>query len=304
MRIRVCVRACVRMAVASSLSSSLFSFSSWLLFVLWLEPFSAWWYVAHASLSDLAPPALRTAPHAAPRRRRGTKHQRSATAVHTQKMSTVRLPSVEGCGSLCVRCSLRLSSLLPPPLRPRSRCVCVCICVVLQAIVLVIAGLGTSLWYKCTFPGSSTSLQFELTHIKQYQDGQLAVSVGSCDDQVKQSLYSDVPCKSGQLAMGLGIVGIFLLAFGVAFSAMIAMAKRAQSFWIGSMTFFLLGGIAALIGGAAYIGLISAKMSDVLSGASYTCNGEAGSILLIVGGLVGIAAASLHCTCCCPDKSA
>ena len=198
-------------------------------------------------------------------------------------------PSLRCCGAL--RCSALLCIACPRVLSA-------------QSIVLLIAGLATPQWFNCNQQGGPT-VEWSLQTIKA-SNGAVQLSEDACSSDAESIKMNDVPCTSGRAALGLGVVAILLAAGGTVMSIAIATGQRKRGLWTGALLLQIFASVLAIIAGAGYIGLMAAKSADAYSNykPSITCAAETGPILLIVGGLLAIAAASMHCLCCCDTDQA
>ena len=144
----------------------------------------------------------------------------------------------------------------------------------------MIGSVANDLWFACTGDELVMNVGLSSASVSMASPTQ---TIHFCDAAIRNlSTFYDVACTSGRAALGLGITGIILTAFGALFSILLTTSYRRGAFWSAALVTQLTGGILGLAGGAAYMGRMNHKADDAFP-ESVDCSSQSGPILLLVG---------------------
>ena len=178
-----------------------------------------------------------------------------------------------------------------------------------KSVGLIVGSLLTPTWFVCSIPvwvaatrttETLSGVWSLTTETDTYQGAELSASV--CSAAYEQGYAGDVPCVSGQVAIGLGISGAVLLAVSSALLLALSLQPgRSSGFWAVALGSSLLGGLAAAAGGATYFGAMLTQITQFgqTSGSNYgysaSCNPSIGPCLLLAGGVLSWSMVGHYC---------
>ena len=146
-------------------------------------------------------------------------------------------------------------------------------------MILSIAGLASKVWFKCSFGSNEIKLGLKRGSFSGDSGyGYVNFEESMCSDVGKLLLNGDVPCVTGQAALGLGVTAVLLLAAAAAMGALIAFKRQTGGLWGGALSLNIVGGVLALVSGAGYMG----RMTDYFNANEFCDAGQSAPILMII----------------------